>query len=137
MGLSAMAQKSPVSWKFESKKTGNGTYELYLTASVSSPWHIYSQNTPAGGPLPTKIQFKPNPLVSLSGAAAEQGDVKKVHDKSFGVDVIYFVGDAGFTQIVKLKATVKTSLQGSVEYMVCNDHQCLPPVDVPFNIILN
>jgi len=135
--LRVAAQESPVTWKFNSKKTATGAYELYLLATVPSPWHMYSQNTPAGGPLPTKIKFKPNPLVSLSGNVLEQGQVKKVYDENFGVDVVYFAGDVKFLQAVKVKAAVKTSLQGTVEYMVCNEEKCLPPVRVPFDIILN
>ncbi|MEJ1240579.1 protein-disulfide reductase DsbD domain-containing protein [Chryseolinea sp. T2] len=136
-GLRVTAQESPVTWKFESKKTDSGTYELNLSATVSSPWHIYSQNTPEGGPIPTKIQFKPNPLVTMSGSIKEQGKLKTIHDSNFGVDVRYFSGDASFVQQVKLKSPVKTTLKGTIEYMVCNDSKCLPPVTVPFEITLN
>jgi hypothetical protein len=133
----ANAQENPVKWTFDSKKTAAGTYELFLNATVPQPWHIYSQKTPEGGPLPTRIQFKANPLVNLSGDASERGEVKNFHDKNFDVDVIYFVGDVKFVQVVKLKAAAKTSVKGTIEYMVCNDNKCLPPVEVPFDIILN
>src|SRR5688572_4737856 len=137
LGLHVSAQENPVKWTFDSKKTSAGTYELYLSATVPQPWHIYSQKTPEGGPLPTKIQFKANPLVNLSGEASEQGDVKNFHDKNFDVDVIYFAGDVKFVQVVKLKASARTSVKGAIEYMVCNDNKCLPPVTVPFDIIIN
>ena len=32
-----------------------------------------------------------------------------------------------FVQTVKLKGNIKTSVAGSVEFMVCNDSRCLPP----------
>ena len=137
IGLQVMAQENPVKWTFDSKKTAAGAYEIRLNATVPSPWHIYSQKTPKGGPIPTKIQFKVNPLVTLSGSVQEEGEVQKVFDKNFEVDVIYFAGDAKFLQTVKLKSAVKTRVQGSVEYMVCNDELCLQPVTVPFDILLN
>jgi thiol:disulfide interchange protein DsbD len=137
IGLQVMAQENPVKWTFDSKKTAAGAYEIRLNATVPSPWHIYSQKTPKGGPIPTKIQFKANPLVTLSDRVQEEGQVQKVFDKNFEVDVIYFAGDAKFLQTVKLKSAVKTRVQGSVEYMVCNDELCLQPVTVPFDILLN
>jgi len=137
IGLQVMAQENPVKWTFDSKKTAVGAYEIRLNATVPSPWHIYSQKTPKGGPIPTKIQFKANPLVTLSGSVQEEGQVQKVFDKNFEVDVIYFAGDAKFLQTVKLKSAVKTRVQGSVEYMVCNNELCLQPVTVPFDILLN
>jgi thiol:disulfide interchange protein DsbD len=37
-------------------------------------------------------------------------------------------------QVVKLKGNIKTTVAGSVEFMVCNDNKCLPPSEVPFKI---
>jgi thiol:disulfide interchange protein DsbD len=136
-GMQLCAQTSPVKWVFSAKKKTSDTYDVYLAATVPAPWHIYSQSTPAGGPLPTKISFSPNPLVSVTGAATEEGKSKTIHDKNFGVDVIYFNSNVNFIQAIKLKAAVKTSIHGTVEYMVCNDNKCLPPVTIPFDIILN
>ena len=137
MGLVSYAQTSPVKWTFSAKKKSAGVYDISMTAMVPAPWHIYSQNTPAGGPLPTKISYSTNPLVSIAGVATEDGKSKTIHDQNFGVDVIYFQNDVSFIQTVKLKSPVKTSVRGSVEYMVCNDSKCLPPVTVPFEITLN
>ena len=135
--IQSFAQTGPVKWTFSTKKKTSGDFNIYLVATVPSPWHIYSQNTPSGGPLPTKITFSKNPLVSVTGNPAEEGKSKTIHDKNFGVDVIYFQNDVNFVQSVKLKTPVKTSLHGTVEYMVCNDNKCLPPVTIPFDIILN
>jgi thiol:disulfide interchange protein DsbD len=48
--------------------------------------------------------------------------------------VKYFESKVDFVQVVKLKANVKTSLAGKVEFMVCNDKQCLPPSEVEINV---
>jgi thiol:disulfide interchange protein DsbD len=37
-------------------------------------------------------------------------------------------------QVVKLKANVKTDLAGKVEFMICNERQCLPPSDVDIRV---
>lgn len=133
----AMAQKNdPVQWNFTAVKKYDKTYEVTFSALVSKPWHIYSQTTPKGGPVPTKITYKTNPLVVVSGTAKESGALKQIHDKFFGVDVKYFSDKVDFVQTVTLKANAKTNIAGTIEYMVCNDEECLPPKKVPFDLKL-
>ena len=109
---------------------------MVITATLAKPWHIYSQTTPDGGPAPTKIVFKANPLFVKDGAVKETGSLQTIHDQNFGVDVKYYSDKVVFTQLVKLKAGVKTHATGDVEYMVCNDSKCLPPKKLPFDILL-
>ena len=132
-----IAQTNPVKWVFAAKKIAEKTYELRLSATVAAPWHIYSQTTPDGGPLPTKISFTKNPLVTLESSAQEKGKLIKKFEEVFDVNVIYFDRDAEFVQLLKLKSNVKTRINGSIEFMACNDVQCLPPSQVPFQIELN
>lgn len=127
---------SPVTWSFESRKKSDKAYEVVLSANVPKPWHIYSQFTPEGGPLPTTITFGSNPIYVVDGAAKEAGDLTSHHDETFDVDVKYFSNKVQFIQAIKLKASVKTSVRGNIEYMVCNDNKCLPPVKQPFEIKL-
>lgn len=135
IGLFSYGQ-SPVQWTFTDNKVADKTYELKMTAVVASPWHIYSQATPEGGPVPTKVTFNKNPLILLQGSPEEKGNVIKKYEDVFNVDVIYFDRKVEFVQRVKLKGNAKTKLSGTVEYMVCNDTQCLPPTQVPFNFDL-
>lgn len=135
--LGAMAQlKDPVQWSYNARKKGDKVYEVVISAVFAKPWHLYSQTTPDGGPLPTKITFKQNPLVIVDGKAKEVGALKTIHDDNFGVDVKYYSDKVDFVQTVKLKGNVKTNISGSVEYMVCDDTQCLPPTTKNFDIKL-
>lgn len=128
--------KNPVKWDFSATKKSDKLYEVTATAVIDGNWHIYSQTTPKGGPVPTKFTFKANPLIILSGSPEEKGQLKNVHDPVFGVDVKYFGNKVVFVQPVQLRSKVKTQLSGVVEYMVCDDSQCLPPKKVPFEIKL-
>ena len=135
---SASAQiQNPVKWTYSAKKINATTYEVHLTAEVSGKWHIYSQTTPDGGPVPTSITFSKNPLLIIKGKPNEVGKLQQKHEPLFGVDVKQFAGKVDFVQIVKLKSPVKTTVSGSVEFMVCDDEQCLPPATNPFSIALN
>ncbi len=128
--------QNPVKWNYSAKKINPTTYEVHLTASVVGKWHLYSQFTPDGGPVPTSISFAKNPLITLQGKAKEVGKLQQKHEPLFGVDVKQFGGKVDFVQTVKLKSPVKTNLAGSVEYMVCDDTQCLPPTTQKFSIAL-
>ena len=128
--------KDPVKWNYAATKKGDKVYEITFTADVQKPWHIYSQSTPKGGPVPTKFVFKTNPIVKVNGAVKETGAIKTIHDEIFGVDVTYFESTAVFTQTVNLKSTAKTNIAGTIEYMVCNDKECLPPKKVSFDLAL-
>lgn len=127
--------KDPVSWTAKSRKKGDA-YEIVLTAVLPKPWHIYSQTTGDGGPIPTKITFSKNPLVSLDGQVKELGTLKQEYDKLFDTNVKYYGDKVEFVQLVKLKGKVKTNVNVAVEYMTCNDSQCLPPTKKNFSVSL-
>jgi Disulphide bond corrector protein DsbC len=135
--LFVQAQRTPYSWTFTAKKIAADSYEIHLSATVQSPWHTYSQFTPAGGPVPTKFSFAKNPLYKMEGAVKEEGKMITKHEEVFGVDVKYFEGDVDFVQVVKMKSGAKTNLTGSVTFMVCNDAECLPPTTQKFSVALN
>jgi hypothetical protein len=128
--------KDPVQWAFTAKKINATTYEVHLTANIENGWHLYSQTTPDGGPVPTSIELSKNPLLVIDGSAKEMGKLEQHHEPLFGVDVKQFSGKVDFVQTVKLKGKAKTALNGSVEFMTCNDHECLPPKTQKFSVAL-
>jgi hypothetical protein len=132
-----LCSQTPVNWSYTANKIADKTYEVHIKAGVQSPWHIYSQTTPDGGPLPTKFTFSKNPLFVISGQPIELGKLLQKHEEAFGVDVKYFDGDVDFVQLVKLKSNAKTILSGTMEFMACNDEQCLPPTTNKFSITLD
>lgn len=127
--------KDPVQWSTSSKKKGEA-FEVTITATLPSPWHIYSQHTGDGGPLKTKFKFTPNPLVTLQGDVKEVGKLKEEHDPNFDTKVKYFGDKVSFVQSVKVRGNVKTNVNVTVEYMTCDDSQCLPPTKKSFNVSL-
>jgi thiol:disulfide interchange protein DsbD len=129
--------KNPVKWSYTAKKLATGKYEVHMTATVEKGWHIYSQTTPEGGPVPTQFTFTKNPLLTMSGPVKEVGKIETHFEKLFDVNVKQFSDKVDFVQIVTVKGTVKTNLTGKVEYMLCDDKQCLPPASQSFSIALN
>ena len=128
--------KDPVTWTYEAKKKDDKTYDLIITATLPKPWHIYSQNTGANGPIPTTISFNANPLIVKQGKVVETGKLVKTYDENFKTNVLYYSDKVVFTQTIKLKTAAKTTVTGKVEYMTCNDEMCLPPAKKAFTIKL-
>lgn len=136
LAFSVQAQRlNPVKWSFNAVKTATKQYNIVLTATVDAPWHMYSQFA-TKGPIPTTITFKANPLVKLNGKTKEVGKLEKNYDKNFGAVIGTFAGKVDFIQAVNLKVASKTTLSGTIDYMVCNDVKCLPPVSIPFEVTI-
>ncbi|MEJ0105650.1 MAG: protein-disulfide reductase DsbD domain-containing protein [Bacteroidota bacterium] len=130
--------QNPVSWTFTAKKLADKKYEIHLTASVQTGWHLYSQVQPEDAVVnPTDIKFNANPLLVLEGKITETGKVEKFHDEKLGISANQYAGSVDFVQVVKLKAKAKTNLAGIVEFQTCDDKKCLPPKKVNFSIALN
>lgn len=134
--LKAGQAQSPVRWTVKTKKLDSKTCEVRIQAAIEEPWHIYSQTTPDAGPLPTKVVFKPNPLVEFVGNVKEVGLIRQVYEEVFGIDVKYIEDKAEYVQLIKLKKPIKTNLSISIEYMACTENKCLPPDEAIFNIAL-
>ncbi len=123
-----------VKWTFTSKKIAENTYELKMTANIQGNYHMYAQQVGAEGPIPTLFTFSPNPLITFDGKVKEQGKMIKKYESAWPGTVNYYEKKVDFVQVIKLKGKVKTSLSGKVEFIVCNDQECLPPSEVEFKI---
>lgn len=132
--LLASAQiENPVKWSFTSKKVNATTYELHMTATIDGGWHLYAQEA-GEGPVPTSFKFTKNPLVASEGKVAESGKLHKAFDKNFDSELKYYENQVDFVQKVTVKGKAATKVKGSVEFMTCNDHECLPPKQIDFAI---
>jgi thiol:disulfide interchange protein DsbD len=127
--------ENPVKWAYTAKKVSGKVYDIYITATLDSKWHIYAQDA-GEGPEPTTLNFSKNPLLNFEGKVKEEGKLEKEYDKNFGSTLKFYSNKVSFVQRVKLKSPVTTVLKGSVNYMVCNDRKCLPPKEIPFTVKL-
>ncbi|MEM7162021.1 MAG: protein-disulfide reductase DsbD domain-containing protein [Bacteroidota bacterium] len=124
----------PVDWEFRTEQKGDEAV-LFLDAKVDKPWHMYSQYLEDGGPIPTSFNFEASEDYELIDKVNE-GESVKHYDPNFKMDLAYFEGDCSFNQRIKIKNSAPFVIKGWLEYMVCNDKECLPPemVDFEFNV---
>ena len=135
-GFAQMGSAKQVSWTFASKKIGDKRYEVRLTATISGNYHLYAQVAGVEGPVPTTIPFTPNPLLTPDGKTLEQGKKISKMEEAWDGKVNFYEKTVTFVQVVNAKTKAKTSLNGKIEFMVCNDELCLPPAEVPFKIAI-
>ena len=108
---------NPAKWTFRVEEKGTDEATLIFKVKLDEGWHIYSQNTPDGGPLPMVFRFDENKCYKLIGKVEEP----KPHvefDSTFGVEVFIYHKEATFKQKVKLKGGV-CEIKGMIEYQAC------------------
>lgn len=125
----SQAQLSPVSWSVSYADLPNNEGELTFKAKIDPKWHIYSQRPTDAGPIPTSFSITPNAGFELIGKVQE-ADAHEEFVAAFDAKVFIFEKEALFKQKIKRKSTAGSTISASVEYMTCNDRQCLPPKTV-------
>ena len=125
----------PVRWSYTAKRISKTEAVLFIKATIDEDWHIYSQTVPDRGPTRTSFTFSPSKNYALIGTPLEPKPISRF-EKVFGIEVAYFENSVIFQQKVKLNVHGPVTVNGSLEYMTCNDEKCLPPETVPFSIMI-
>ena len=125
--VSAFAQVlNPIHISTNSKSLGNGEFLLSFDFKIDPKFHVYSQHITNEGPVPTSFKFAASEDYELVGDVKEVGKMIQEHDPNFDMTLKYFENTVSFQQRVKTH-TNQTKLKCVMEYMTCDDHQCLPP----------
>ena len=119
----------PVEWNTSVEKVSDTEYKLVSTATIDKGWHLYSQSVPEDGPIPTTFTYDhTGGKIKLLGSTTEEEGLT-IDDAVFNMKIKYFENNAIFEQKVSLSEGINT-VNGIVEFMVCDDERCLPPTEV-------
>jgi thiol:disulfide interchange protein DsbD len=124
--------QNPVTWSYTIVKATDGNYQLRFTANIEPQWHLYNQNIPEGGPIPTSFSFEKSSKYTLEGKVKELSKAEVIYDSSFMMQLKIFSKKAVFEQKIVPKVKTPFEVKGAVVFMSCNNHQCLPPKTVSF-----
>jgi len=134
LAFTASAQiYDPVSWKFGTEKINDKEAVVTLTATMQPGWHVYSQFIEEGGPIPTSFKFDESADFSLVGSVTESPKAISAFDPNFKMQIAWHKGQVKFSQKIALRQP-KVTVSGVLEFMTCNDTNCLPPEEIPFSI---
>lgn len=124
--FSAKAQISnPVKWKVKIQKKSSSEYILTFAGKLEKDWHLYSQATPDGGPLPLEFTFlNSKGKYETVGKATESATTTKFNT-TFGVNETYFTNNFTITQIIKVNTKLNTSVAVELYYQICKE-VCIP-----------
>ncbi len=138
LGSNAVGQIfDPVKWNFSVSKINDCEAELIIKAKIEGEWHLYGQKSYGDdGPIPTTFHFTKNSSYELVGKTAESNLIKKF-EPVWNFELNFFEHEALFKQKIKIKSDKSFEIKGNLEFMVCNETQCLPPstVDFSFKVI--
>lgn len=126
----------PVEWETSVEKISDTEYKLISKASIDAGWHLYSQEVPENGPIPTTFAYNDeNGKVKIIGATKEE-DGHVIDDPVFNMKIKFFENEAVFEQKVEVTDGVSV-VNGIVEFMVCDDEKCLPPAEVDLVFVIS
>ncbi|NIK92047.1 DUF255 domain-containing protein [Mangrovimonas sp. CR14] len=117
----------PVKWSGEVHKISETEYELVYQADIDDHWHLYSQNLPEGGALPTEFVYDSIQMANnfkLVGKASESKSITK-YDKVFEMDMTFFDSQATFTQKIELTNKDLETINSEISYQACDDARCI------------
>ena len=122
---------NPVEWEFNQEKLNDNEVQLTFKAEIDSGWYVYSQFVGDGGPVPTTIRFF-DPLGYELVGETKEGKPLDQYDSNFEMNLLFFKDEAIFSQIIKLTTDQTVVVNGELEFMVCDESQCLPPQYLEF-----
>ena len=111
----------PVKWTTSIEKKSETNYVLTFNGVIEKDWHLYSQFTPDGGPLPLEVIFKDQKgNFNLVGKAKESKTTTAFND-IFGVNETFFHDKAQIQQEITLVNPKINSIQAELNYQVCKE----------------
>jgi thiol:disulfide interchange protein DsbD len=109
---------------------------VIATGEIEPGWHLYSQKTDENaGPIPTKMVIEASKNYKIVGVAVEGTVPHEIFDKNFESTVYLFELQYAAEQQINVKK--QGALKGEMQYMICDDTKCLPPISVPFTLEIN
>ncbi|MDR1274438.1 MAG: disulfide bond formation protein DsbD [Odoribacteraceae bacterium] len=137
VGAATAQVLKPVKWTISTKKVSDGVYDVVCTAKIDATWHLYDTKLPEGGPLPTTFHVDADETDGIELVGEFKATTKPKIEKSeaFNMELAYFELSATLVQRVKVNKD-KAKLVGYVEFMACNNGQCIPPAEEEFEFEL-
>lgn len=109
----------PVKWTTKIEKKSETNYILTFNGIIENEWHMYSQFTPDGGPLPLEVIFKNQKGNFNLVGKAKESKTSTVFNETFGVDETFFVKKAQIQQEVSITNPKTTKIEVDLNYQVC------------------
>lgn len=111
----------PVKWTAKIEKKSGTNAVLIFDATIEKGWHMYSQFTPDGGPLPLEIVFKNQKENYNLVGKAKEGKTKTAFNDVFGVNETFFEGKAHIEQEITITNPDLKTVDVDFDFQVCKE----------------
>ena len=111
----------PAKWTTKIEKKSENTYLLTFNAVIEKDWHMYSQFTPDGGPLPLEVIFKNQKGNFNLVGKAKESKTRTAFNDIFGVNETYFREKAQIQQEITITNPKITKIEVDLNYQVCKE----------------
>ncbi|CAF3564087.1 unnamed protein product [Rotaria socialis] len=105
-----------------------------MSATIEEGWHMYSQFTPADGPLPITLNFKNQKGNFVLVGKAKESPYQKQFNKDFSVDEYFFEHKATLTQKVKIINPKTAKIDVNIDFQACQNACVNDNIDLKFDI---
>jgi len=109
----------PVKWTTKIEKKSETNYILIFNGVIENDWHMYSQFTPEGGPLPMEVIFENQKVNFNLIGKAKEGKTTTAYNDVFEVNETFFVKTALIQQEISLINPKIKTIEVALNYQVC------------------
>lgn len=128
----------PVSWSFTQQQLSDNEIELQFNASIEDHWHLYSQHLPEGiDAYPTEFIFITKEGYQLVDGMIEPEPIREADPNFDNIILPYFEGEIFFSQKIKILTSNPFTIKGEINFMSCDESQCVFPMPVQFSFNIN
>ncbi len=123
---------NPVKWSYSVNPLEGNKAELVFSATIESGYQLYATEIPENGPLPTEFFYPDSKAFKKIGKVKEEPAPKVKYDEAFEMDISVHTGNAKFIQVIEVLSDKDFSIEGTIDYMVCQGTMCQPYSDIDF-----
>ena len=118
---------TPVKWEIKLEDSDSSVKTLLFSAKLDNGWHLYDMNLPEGGPISTSFNYETLKGAKTIGSPVPSKKATTVYDEQFEMNLSWYAHEVSFTQKLEITNPKAFKVEGYVEFMACNDENCLPP----------
>lgn len=111
----------PVKWTTNIEKKSETNYVLVFNGIIEDDWHMYSQFTPEGGPLPLEVIFKNQKGNFNLVGKAKESKTRTAYNDVFEVNETFFEKKVEIKQEITVVNSKNSKIDVTLNYQVCKE----------------
>jgi thiol:disulfide interchange protein len=111
----------PVKWTTKIEQKSETNFIVTFNATIENEWHVYSQFTPDGGPLPLEVNFKNQKGNYTLVGKAKESKTRTAYNDIFEVNETFFEKKAQIAQEISLVNKGVKTIEVELNFQACKE----------------